>query len=710
MNGAGRQRILTLGSYREQNNTETFAGGRLGMNWTIAQCAPGRRNGCVTTLLGMSLVLVSALVKAETPAAFDAAHAFGARPSVFGLSLSPDGTSVAYVTPIKGQGGALVVGHFDKEFKEKPIMAADGKPFRLEGCHWVSNQRLVCLMYGIIPDPVGVGGLLPVSRWMAVNADGSNMQTLAARRNEFSRGYFLHDGDIIDYLPDEEGAVLMSRRYTPDAHAGSHIGSEKEGLGVDWLDTRNLAVRNIIAPHPDAFEYLSDGRGTVRVMGMVERAAGYDSGKLNYFYRPVDSTAWRKLSQYNEHDRSGFEPVAVDHDLNVAYGFRRTDGRLSVYTIKLDDSLEEHLVYSRPDVDVSGLLQIGRRQRVVGASYVTDRRQLEVFEPEIKQLLTSLSRALPKQPLLRVSDSNLDESKLLIVAGSDNDPGVYYLFDRKSRHLDTFLVLRDELEGIKLANVRAVTYPADDGVMVPGYLTLPPGREDAHGLPAIVLPHGGPSARDQWGFDWLSQYFAYRGYAVLQPEFRGSAGYGDAWFQQNGFRSWRIAIGDVLSAGRWLVKEGIADPARLGIVGWSYGGYAALQSNVVDPTLFKAAVAIAPVTDLSALVEERRHWSDFELVKQFVGEGPHTREASPIENVSSFKIPILLFHGTLDRNVGYRQSERLAEKLKSAGVHVELVTFKDLDHQLEDSAARTEMLRRSDEFLQAAFKGGPPAH
>jgi len=660
------------------------------------------------TALGAGLLLIATLVRAGTPAAFDAARAFGARPSVMGLSLSPDGTRVAYIAPAKSNGAALVTGRFESEFKGTPVMFSDGKPYRLRGCRWVSDQRLVCQVFGIVEDqtPGGVVGLLPISRWLAVNADGSNVQTLGVRRGTYSRGYFLHDGDIIDYLPDEDAAVLMSRRYTPDTHSGSHIGSDKEGLGVDRVDTRTLAVRSIIPPRPDAFEYLSDGRGSVRVMGVLEQERGYNSGKLTYYYRLAGATDWKPLSQYDERDRSGFEPVAVDHDLDVVYGFRRTDGRRSLYTIRLDGSMQEQLIYSHPDVDLSGLLRIGRRQRVVGVTYVTDRAQSEVFDPEIKQLLGSLARAFPQQPLLRLADSSIDENKLLIFAGSDTDPGVYYLFDRKARQLATFLVLRADLEGVRLAKVRPVSYPAGDGVMVPGYLTLPPGQEDAHGLAAIVLPHGGPSARDEWGFDWLSQYFANRGYAVLQPEFRGSAGYGDAWFQQNGFRSWRVAIGDVLSAGRWLVGQGVADPARLGIVGWSYGGYAALQSAVVDPTVFKAVVAIAPVTDLAALVEERRYWSNFEVTKESIGDAAQARDASPIEHTDSFKVPVLLFHGTLDRNVGYEQSERMAAKLKSAGVRAELVTFTDLDHQLEDSISRADMLRRSDAFLQAAFGAG----
>ena len=258
--------------------------------------------------------------------------------------------------------------------------------------------------------------------------------------------------------------------------------------------------------------------------------------------------------------------------------------------------------------------------------------------------------------------------------------------------------------------MKFVSYPSGDGVMIPAYLTLPPGKENAHGLPAIVLPHGGPNSRDEWGFDWLPQFYAHRGYAVLQPQFRGSAGYGDAWFQQNGFRSWRAAIDDVLAAGRWLVKEGIADPSQLGIQGWSYGGYAALQSAAVDPSLYKAVVAVAPVTDLPAFVEDHREFEDFVLVRNFVREGPHTHDGSPIEHVKNIKIPVLLFHGTNDRNVSYQQSKLLAEKLQSAGGGVELVTFMDLDHQLDDASARAELLRRSDEFLRSTFQLSAAGH
>jgi dipeptidyl aminopeptidase/acylaminoacyl peptidase len=420
-------------------------------------------------------------------------------------------------------------------------------------------------------------------------------------------------------------------------------------------------------------------------------------------YHPPSSTEWRKLSDYNSANREGFEPAAVDPDLNIAYGYKKNDGRLAVYSVSLDDSLTEKLVYANADVDVDGLVRVGRARHVVGVAYSTDTTHEKILVPEIAQLLASLSKALPHQPLLRVADASADESKMLILAESDNDPGVYYLFDCKARQLRPLLAVREPLLGAKLANVRPVSYAATDGTMIPGYLTLPPGAESAKGLPAIIMPHGGPSARDEWGFHWLVQFYAARGFAVLQPNFRGSAGYGDAWLGKQGFKSWRIAIGDVLAAGHWLVSQGIADPEKIAIVGWSYGGYAALQSAVMEPGFFKAVVATAPVTDLSALKEESRGWSDFGLEAGLIGSGPEMHAGSPAEHADKIKVPVLLFHGGMDRNVSIAQSKRMAARLSQAGAKSELVTWDDLDHQLDDSTARTQMLRKSDSFLRQAL-------
>ena len=653
-------------------------------------------------LLSLALLSTWTSLQAENAKPFDAASAFGARPSATNLALSPNGMSVAYIAPAAGQGSVAYTVSLAKGSVPKPAFSVDGKSWRLSSCHWAANDRLVCSIYGIVKDPSI--GLIPTTRLLAINADGTNAKELSTRSNAYTRGYNLYGGDVIDWLPDEGGAVLMTRAYLPDDRLGTRLASTAQGLGVDWLDTRTLAVKHIEPPRQEAIGYVTDGHGTVRIMSVQTVSRGdQNTGSITHLYRVPGSREWLTLATYNERDYSGFDVKAVDGDLNVAYGFKKKDGRKALYAIALDTGRREELVYARSDVDVDDLIRIGRRQRVVGLSYAVDTRIPEYLAPEVKSLMAALTKALPPSTALAITDASVDESKMLIFSTSDKQPGLYYLFDRSSHHLDTLLASQSQLEGVTLATVRPIKYPATDGTLVPGYLTLPPGHESAKGLPAIVLPHGGPNARDEWGFEWLAQFYAARGFAVLQPNYRGSSGYGDLWFEKNGFRSWPIAIGDVLDAGRWLVHEGIADPNKLAIVGWSYGGYAALQSAVVDPTVFKAVIAIAPVTDLTALKEEHRNWSDFDLVSEYVGSGPHTHEGSPLEHADKIKVPVLLFHGALDNNVSIEHSKRMAARLTKAGDKCELVTWDDLDHQLDDSHARTEMLRKSDEFLRQAL-------
>ncbi|MGH6632502.1 MAG: alpha/beta hydrolase family protein, partial [Sphingopyxis sp.] len=295
-------------------------------------------------------------------------------------------------------------------------------------------------------------------------------------------------------------------------------------------------------------------------------------------------------------------------------------------------------------------------------------------------------------------DASADESQWLVWTGSDIDPGRYYRFTPAEKKLRPLLDDRPLLTGRVLSPVKPISYAAADGTKIPGYLTLPPGRTDAKGLPAIVMPHGGPSARDEWGFDWIAQFFAQKGYAIVQPNFRGSSGYGDQWYQNNGFKSWRTAIGDVTDAGRWLANEG-ADPARLSIVGWSYGGYAALQSGALAPDLFKKIVAIAPVSDLAKMKQEAEKYTSGALVRDFIGSGPHVREGSPAKNAAAIKAPVLMFHGTLDQNVDIEQSRLMKRAIEDAGKTAELIEYPGLAHSLNDSDVRSDMLNRVAAFL-----------
>jgi len=650
----------------------------------------------------VGIALFSTVAEAQSPPAADNAALFGARPSVLNMSLSPDGSHVAYVAPLSGQAAKIVVGAVSDDGRGAAITRTGDKNDRLAGCNWVSNKRLVCRIVGSASTEYGV---LPGSRNVALDADGSNVKMLGTSVNHYSNGMQFSDGWVIDWLPDQDGSVLMVRSYVPNDRTSALSGSTKEGLGVDRIDTTTLRATSVEPVKNIAWEYITDGNGTVRIEGIVARSGRYNEASpiTDYYYRRPGSREWEELSRYDRFADEGFNPYAVDRDRNVVYGLKKTDGRLALYSIKLDGSLTSTLMLARPDVDIDGLAQIGRRRRAVGATFQTDKREVFYFDPEIKALASALSRALPKQPIVRIVDSSIDERKLLIFAGSDDDPGVYYLFNRDTKDLHILMAARPELLDRPLAKMRPIQFKAADGTAIPGYLTLPPGKETAKGLPAIVMPHGGPSDRDEWGFDWLPQFYAAQGYAVLQPEFRGSTGYGDNWYQRNGFRSWRTAIGDVVDAGRWLISEHLADPAKLSIVGWSYGGYAALQSAAMAPDLYKAVVAIAPVTDLQMLKNE---YGNSTMARAFIGSGVDIiRDGSPTQNAVKIKAPVLLVHGTLDRNVEYRESTVMQSRLQAAGGKVRLITFDGLDHQLDDADARAKMLRESDAFIKAAIGG-----
>jgi len=629
----------------------------------------------------------------------DPAQLFGVRESVEHIDISPDGTKVVFLQPGPGRMTLVYVHDLSSEDAPRLAIRSDGNPERFNWCNFATNDRLICQVGGMT---VVEGILTPFSRLVSIDTNGQNLTLLGQSSSVFDSRLRQFDGSILDWTGGEAGSVLMAREYVPETgRTGSRISRAGDGLAVDRIDIRTLRSNRIEPPNVRASRYISDGRGNVRMMANLEvrgGSTGQMGTEVTYYYRTEGNREWRRFGTFDIATGAGMYPLAIDSTINAAYVLQKLNGRYALYRVKLDGSLAAELVHSNDQVDVDGVVRVNRGQRVVGVTFAEEQRRVIYFDPAYETMARTLSRAIPNLAMIDFGTTSADGNRVLVHAGADNDAGRYYVYDRTARSLNEILMVRPQLENVPLANVRSVTYPAADGVNVPAYLTLPPGREGRN-LPVVVFPHGGPGARDEWGFDWLAQYLANRGYAVLQPNFRGSAGYGDQWLQSNGFRSWRTSIGDISAGARWLAAQGIGDPNRMAIVGWSYGGYAALQAGATEPSLFKAIVAIAPVTDLQQVKDDARHYTDARNVSEYIGTGPHIREGSPLRNVSAITAPVLLVHGDRDLNVPVIHSRRMDEALRGAGKRSELLLFEGLEHDLADSAARVQMLQRIGTFL-----------
>lgn len=623
------------------------------------------------------------------------AAAFGARNWMESPELSPDGRKLVFIAPGEGKSNAAVT--LDLATGDStPIMSAGGDPLKLSGCGWSSNNRIVCSLYGVT---IAQGDRLSFTRLLAFDADGKHQLSLGRPQAENAMRLNQYDGAVIDWLKGDDGNVLMQRDVVPEQSTGSIIKSaDRDGLAVERVNTVTGAARMIEQPNQEAAGYLTDGNGAVRIIALQARGSGEMlNGTKYYKYRLPGETGWRSFSAVS-YDGAGLEPIAVDGTRNTAYALQKTDGRKALYRVALDGSMKTDLVYADPKVDVANVVRVGRGGRVIGLVYVTDHAITRYFDSDYEKLAGRLSASLPDHPLIRFVSTDADEQKIVVYAGSASDPGRYYLLDRPTLKMVEIAMEAPALADYSFGPVKAISYPAADGTMIPAYLTLPPGS-DGRKLPALVMPHGGPEYRDLGGFDYLAQFFAQRGFAVIQPEFRGSAGFGEAFFEKNGFHAWRTAIGDVNEAGRWLVRQGIADPTRLAIFGWSYGGYAALQSNVLDPTLFKAVVAVAPVTDFEMLKEELLGFTDYELQQRRIGNEDPVG-GSPDRHATLFQAPVLMFHGDRDINVRISELRAMDAALHRAGKQSRLVVYPGLDHQLEANAQRADMLAQSDAFLR----------
>ena len=624
---------------------------------------------------------------------------FAALPETADVEISPSGRYVAAKTFIRGQY-MLVIYDLDNVGKAQPVVASP-KDMHVNWLHWKSDDRLlVSLSYA----GRRYGTATVERRLFALNPDGSDIKFLVPPRRVGKGGTgedVVQIADrVVDFLHDDPKHILM--QFNPEDPRLPRI------YRVDVYTARRTVVKNGMT---DVVDWTVDQQGQPRL------AYALDDQKMieQYFYRSPEGKKWELLSSHSLDEGVTFSPVLFDRDdPDVAWVYSNHEGNTTgLYRYRFSTRTFVETVFLNPEVDVDSVYLDPLRRRVIGVRYTVVDNKVQWFDPRVAEFFEDVRLRIAAKHLY-VSSWSKDYRRVLFYGESPDLPGRYYLYDRDSKSLRYLAYAYPQLDKIPLAPMRATSYKARDGLEIPAYLSLPVGvtTRPEKPLPAIVMPHGGPGARDFSSFEPLVQLFTSRGYAVLQMNYRGSAGYGGE-FKAAGHRQWGQAMQDDVTDGtRWLAAEGIADPQRTCIVGWSYGGYAALMGAVKEPTLYSCVVSIAGVSDLRALINSERRYINGRLSTMGIGDGWKDRgsleENSPVNGAKRIQAPVLLAHGTDDRVVPIQQTTDMAKALRKAGKAYEYVELEDAGHSVERGPERLKLFTAVDEFVTKSLGSPQP--
>ncbi len=657
-----------------------FRGTRL-LRWALKWTARSLRERC---LRGWICSALSCALVANSQAASPdpLAVSFGTMPALENVRMSPDGSKVSLLKMHPDGLPILMVLDLEKG-SANLALASTPDGFDIQWCGWANNERLLCGFMAI----TGGWTLYAVTRLVAVNADGSEMRVLLQHKK--SRQFDQFQDGIVDWLVDDPRRVLV-------------LEGVDKGVVLKSLDIYTGATDSAIEKLLGGGGWMTDGRGTARLFLYTGK---YDN---RWRFRRSGETEWRDLHEWKRTDvHHSYDPVGFGEDPDRLLVFKPHDGRVALWSVDLKGEKQDEVIFSHPEVDLDGVLTIGKFERIVAVGYSTDRPHLHFFDRAASDVSEKLSAHFADK-IVAVIDESWDRRYYIVFVGSDRDAGAYYRFDVQQNQLLQISPQYPLLESRSLAPIKAIRYPARDGAEIPAYLTLPVGADRP--FPAVILPHGGPESRDYWGFDWLPQFMAAKGYAVLQSNYRGSTGYGEDWAGEGGFRAWRTVVNDLTDGVAYLVSQGIADPARICAVGWSYGGYAALMSGIEEPDRYRCIVSIAGVTDLQMLLDDARFFTNRKEEQAFIGrDSDVVKMGSPAKRAAEIRAPVLLFHGDRDINVPIDHSKKMAKALERKKKSVEFIEYENVEHQIARDRYRVDMLDRIGAFLDAHIGRRPPS-
>ena len=643
--------------------------------------------------------LGSTIAQAQEPAPLEA---YGALPAIEYVQISPSGDRLAYVTVAGDQRAMLVTRLADGQL----LTGARVGGAKVRDLQWVGEDAV-----------------------LSTTSTTQSIPLFGVSKTEFVMGQ-IHDlngrpmrqvfGDVPGMWPIMAGSPMV--RQTPAGArlfvAGFNVSAGEINLyGFDPASgSTRMLVRSDFDVETDVLS--SDGR-------LIARSE-YDERRRQW-------TLY--IAEPGERLRLGWMTTAP-LDPPALLGLGRTEGTILVNAQRPDlagtttvegedgETSEEALndvfevdvatgVWTRLSFDAhpSFLIHHPRSRLLIGSGRIGEEGTEYAFmDPAAARIWSSVSRAFAGRAPELVSWSD-DLRTLVVMSGGSGDSGGYHVVDLDARSSNILGETYPALTADRVGTVRAIRYTAGDGLEIQGYLTTPPGVTDPKDLPLIVLAHGGPASRDVMGFDWWAQAMASRGYAVLQANFRGSSGYGQA-FIEAGYGEWGRKMQTDLSDGvRWLAGEGVVDPARVCIVGASYGGYAALAGATIDRSVYRCAVSVAGVSDLRRMLEweaqqgARRDNQSVRFWNRFMGvenAGDRSLDAlSPARLADQVGVPVMLLHGRDDTVVPIDQSRVMASALRAAGKPHEMIELSGEDHWLSRAETRQRMLAESLRFLEA---------
>lgn len=631
-------------------------------------------------------LLFSNLAVADAPLT---AEAFARLPDVSNVTISPDGTKV--VSSVRYQQGderGVVLLLVDLiSGKKATLMKSDNSKYVIGWFKWANNDVLLVSTH--YPSRI-YGTPVPATRLLRIDVNSKDIKPAVPKRRMRMAKYIpIVQDNVIDFMPNNPDEFLLSMSLSDE------VGSE-----VLLVNHKSGKTKRVHRMRDWTIDWMTDRQNRLRI------ATYFKNTTTRHDYRHTEADSWLTLFEYQLFDSSSKSPLGFDADPDILYYSALNEGRDAIFKVNVKERpLQPELVYSHPRYDVDGtLIYSQKNDRVVGIRHSLGEGYI-FWDEEYKRLQQSLNKALPKTNN-KIIDLSRDERRIIVLSSSDTDAGTYYLWNRGEKTVTPLAYRYKMLAPGLMAEKQHITYSARDGLTISGYLTRPKDAAQAPG-PTIIFPHGGPISYDGKGFDYWTQFFASRGYTVLQMNFRGSSGYGYD-FMASGMQDWGGKMQtDVEDGTRWLIAEKIADPKRICVVGASYGGYAALMEAANNPDLYQCVVSVAGVTDLKQLVRKYRKFVGYAAIKEYIGSDSKDLKArSPVNLAKQIDVPTLIAHGSKDLRVPIVQGRRMHKKLKKAGKEVSYIEFEDGNHFLSKEEHRVQLFNEMDAFLNQHLGSG----